>query len=115
MPVPAKPFWLSQANTEFGGNGWASNILSKAGLSVPRYVGDLAGMSAFTILMNPREPVADPGDGMLYFWSSGGNAKQGKPWALKAEKVINFIMRSPTHCRDSIEYDERKKPLRNSW
>ncbi len=77
MPVPAKPFWLSQANTEFGGNGWASNILSKAGLSVPRYVGDLAGMSAFTILMNPREPVADPGDGMLYFWSSGGNVWHG--------------------------------------
>ncbi len=45
----------------------------------------------------------------------GYNAKQGKPWALKAEKVINSIMRSPTHCRDSIEYDERKKPLRNSW
>ncbi|BCK65727.1 hypothetical protein KAM338_23410 [Aeromonas caviae] len=45
----------------------------------------------------------------------GYNAKQGKPWALKAEKIINFIMRSPTHCRDSIEYDERKKPLRNSW
>ena len=29
----------------------------------------------------------------------GYNAKQGKPWALKAEKIINFIMRSPTHCR----------------
>lgn len=45
----------------------------------------------------------------------GYNAKQGKPWALKAEKIINFIMRSPTHCRDSIEYDERKIPLRNAW
>lgn len=45
----------------------------------------------------------------------GYNAKHGKPWALKAEKIINFIMRSSTHCRDSIEYDERKKPLRNSW
>lgn len=45
----------------------------------------------------------------------GYNAKQGKPWALRAEKVINFIMRSPTHCRDSIEYDERKIPLHNAW
>lgn len=45
----------------------------------------------------------------------GYNAKQGKPWALRAEKAINFIMRSPTHCRDSIEYDERKIPLRNAW
>ena len=45
----------------------------------------------------------------------GYNAMQGKRWALWAEKVINFIMRSPTHCRDSIEYDERKQPLRDAW
>ncbi|MDF2414488.1 MULTISPECIES: hypothetical protein [Aeromonas] len=42
-------------------------------------------------------------------------AKQGKHWALRAERVINFIMRSSTHCRDSIEYDERKVPLRDAW
>ncbi|MGY3959544.1 hypothetical protein [Aeromonas popoffii] len=45
----------------------------------------------------------------------GYNAKLGKRWAIRAEKIINFIMRSPTHCRDSIEYDERKIPLRNAW
>jgi len=51
MTVPNKPFWLSQANSEFGGNGWASSILSKAGLSVPRWAGDLAGKSS-SITMN---------------------------------------------------------------
>ncbi len=45
----------------------------------------------------------------------GYNAKEGKLWALRTEKVINFLLRSPTHCRDSIEYDERKIPLRNAW
>ena len=77
MAVPSKPFWLSQANTEFGGNGWASNILSKAGLSIPRYVGELAGKSAFSILRNPDGPVADPGDGFLYFWRSGNDIWSG--------------------------------------
>lgn len=45
----------------------------------------------------------------------GYNAQQGKRWALVCEKIINFIMRSDTHCRDSIEYDERKIPLRDAW
>jgi len=45
----------------------------------------------------------------------GYNAAQGKKWALICEKIINFIMRSKTHCRDSIEYDERKVPLRDAW
>ncbi len=80
MPVPAKPFWLSQANTEFGGNGWASNILSKAGLALPRMAGDLAGMSAFAILNDPGSPYGNPGNGLLTFrsmdgsiWSAGTN------------------------------------------
>lgn len=51
MTVPNKPFWLSQANSEFGGNGWASNIMSRAGLSVPRWIGELAARSA-SITMN---------------------------------------------------------------
>ena len=29
MAVPNVPFWLSQANTEFQANGWASNIMGK--------------------------------------------------------------------------------------
>lgn len=48
MTVPAKPFWLSAANTEFSANGWGSNILSKAGLGTTGLLGQLAGMSAFT-------------------------------------------------------------------
>ncbi|MGL5490439.1 MAG: hypothetical protein ACRDC6_29900 [Shewanella sp.] len=50
MAVPNKPFWLSQANTEFGGDRWSSNILSKAGLSLPRFAGELAGKSSSVVL-----------------------------------------------------------------
>lgn len=77
MTVPNKPFWLSQANSEFGGNGWTSNILSKAGISIPRYVGELAGKSAFSIIRNPGNPVAENADGMLYFWRSGNDVWGG--------------------------------------
>ena len=47
MAVPNGPFWLSQANTEFQANGWASNIMGKAGLGTTGLLGRLAGMSAF--------------------------------------------------------------------
>ncbi len=50
MAVPNKPFWLSVANTEFAANHWASNILSKATLSLPRYAGELAGRSSSVVL-----------------------------------------------------------------
>ena len=49
MTVPAVPFWLSAANTEFAGSGWASNIMSKAGLAVPGWTSSLAGKSAATV------------------------------------------------------------------
>lgn len=48
MAVPNVPFWLSQANTEFQANGWASNIMWKAGVAVPGWCSQLAGRSAFT-------------------------------------------------------------------
>ena len=48
MAVPNGPFWLSQANTEFQANGWASNIMGKAGVAVPGWCSQLAGRSAFT-------------------------------------------------------------------
>lgn len=48
MTVPAKPFWLSAADTEYNANNWASDMLSKAGIAAPRYAGDLAGRSAWT-------------------------------------------------------------------
>ena len=53
MAVPNVPFWLSQANTEFAGNGWASNIMSKAGLAVPGWASSLAGKSAVTVVGSP--------------------------------------------------------------
>lgn len=46
MAVPNIPFYLSAANTEFAGSGWASNIMSKAGLTVPGWASSLAGKSA---------------------------------------------------------------------
>lgn len=46
MAVPNVPFYLSQANTEFAGNGWGSNILSKAGVAVPGWCSQLAGMAS---------------------------------------------------------------------
>lgn len=48
MQVPNVPFWLSQANVEFGGGGVASTILSKAKIPAPRWLSNLAGKSAFT-------------------------------------------------------------------
>lgn len=48
MAVPNVPFWLSQANTEFQANGWASNIMGKAGVPVPGWCSQLAGKSAYT-------------------------------------------------------------------
>ena len=46
MAVPNVPFWLSQANTEFQANGWASNIMGKAGVAVPVWCSQLAGMAS---------------------------------------------------------------------
>ena len=48
MQVPNVPFWLWQANVEFGGGGVASTILSKAKIPAPRWLSNLAGKSAFT-------------------------------------------------------------------
>jgi hypothetical protein len=48
MPIPAKPFWLSAAYAEFGGNRWMSDTANRAGIPAPRWLGDLAGRSAWT-------------------------------------------------------------------
>lgn len=55
--VPNVPFWLSKANTEFGGGGAASTILSKAGIPAPRWLSNLAGKSASTHVLTPRVQV----------------------------------------------------------
>ncbi|AZV01976.1 hypothetical protein [Aeromonas phage Akh-2] len=41
MTVPNIPFTLSQANTEFGGTGRASDIMNKAGLGTTGLVSRL--------------------------------------------------------------------------
>lgn len=48
MAVPNAPFWLSAANTEFKGNGWGSDIRTKARLPAAGWLSELAGKSAFT-------------------------------------------------------------------
>ncbi|MGN4986518.1 hypothetical protein [Aeromonas hydrophila] len=48
MTVPNKPFWLSAAHNEFGGNRWMSDTANRAGLPAPCLLGDLAGRSAST-------------------------------------------------------------------
>ena len=53
MTVPAKPFWLSAANTEFSANGWGSDILSKAGLGTTGFLGQLAGKSNIVFVKGP--------------------------------------------------------------
>lgn len=51
--IPSGAFWLSQANTEFQGNNWASNVLAKANKPAPRWLSNLRGMSALTLIQNP--------------------------------------------------------------
>lgn len=60
--VPNVPFWLSQANTEFGGGGVTSTILSKAGIPAPQWVSNLAGKSASTHVLTPRVQVQGQGE-----------------------------------------------------
>lgn len=46
--IPNGPFYLSQANQEFGGNGYATDILTKAGVPAPRLLSELMGKSAYS-------------------------------------------------------------------
>lgn len=46
MAVPAVPFWVSAAKTEFSGNnGWCSDIIVHSRRTVPRWMSDLGGAS----------------------------------------------------------------------
>lgn len=53
MAVPNIPFYLSQANTEFPGNGRASQIMSNAGLGATGLVSRLAGKSNIVFVKGP--------------------------------------------------------------
>ena len=58
MAVPNVPFYLSQANTEFSANGWASNIMGKAGVAVPGWCSQLAGMASLKKIASIQSVVA---------------------------------------------------------
>lgn len=74
MTVPNVPFWLSDANSEFGGNGWASDICAKAGLALPADLIDLAGRSALTVIGTiPTVVNTTSGAPYLYFTFNGTN------------------------------------------
>lgn len=60
--IPNGPFYLSQANTEFGGGGWASTTLSKAGVPAPRLLSALMGKSASTHTLTPTVQVLGQGE-----------------------------------------------------
>ena len=63
MAVPNLPFMLSQANTEFNGNGWGSDIRTKARLPAAGWLSELAGKSNF-ILINAIPSIIEPGTSM---------------------------------------------------
>ena len=73
MAVPNVPFYLSQANTEFKANGWASNIMGKANVPVPGWCSQLAGKSSashqFTIGRSGNGFWLGYGDGSSVSWS----------------------------------------------
>lgn len=74
MTVPNVPFWLSDANSEFGGNGWASDICAKAGLALPADLINLAGRSALTVIGTvPTVVNTTSGAPYLYFTFDGTN------------------------------------------
>ncbi|EKP0262628.1 hypothetical protein JFQ93_003982 [Aeromonas sobria] len=83
MSVPAKPFWLSDAYNEFGGNRWMSDTANRAGLSVPRWLGELAGRSAFLIVQVPQEAFTYGPDARFLVKMDGSNIigfSEGKGW-----------------------------------
>ena len=53
MAVPNLPFMLSQANTEFNGNGWGSDIRTKARLPAAGWLSELAGKSNIVFVKGP--------------------------------------------------------------
>lgn len=74
MAISSPSFYLSEANTEFAADGYATNIMSKAGVATPAYLSVLAGMSALTVLNAPPSNIDKmKGTVGLLFNLSGGN------------------------------------------
>ena len=102
MAVPNVPFWLSQANTEFAGNGWASNIMSKAGLAVPGWASSLAGKSA-VIVGNPPGTIHNAkaasycavfNDGNTKFVHNNGGSKQTIQLTSKEASHVRYTLQA---------------------
>lgn len=55
------------------------------------------------VWFNGEKPSADE---TISAWI-GRSAIAGKPWALRAEKIIDGIMLAPGHCREAVLRDGR--------
>lgn len=83
MVVPAKPFWLSDAYNEFGGNRWMSDTADRAGLPIPCWLGELAQKSAFTIVQPPQEAFTYYGEARFLVTAQGNDLyaySEGHGW-----------------------------------
>ncbi|MGL4763844.1 MAG: hypothetical protein ACRC2N_02200 [Aeromonas sp.] len=94
IAVPAPSFWLSQANAEFGGNQWGSNILAKAGIPAPQWLSNLAGRSSWSNVMTIG---ADVGFGMADYgfmndpngmWAVGNITPRTTPHGRRIRDVL---------------------------
>ena len=112
MAVPNVPFWLSQANTEFAGNGWASNIMSKAGLAVPGWASSLAGKSA-VIVGNPPGTIHNAkeasycavfNDGNTMFVHNNGGSKQTIQLTSKAASHVRYTLQAGGNYTPQFNY-----------
>ncbi|MGY3892824.1 hypothetical protein [Aeromonas enterica] len=75
MAVPNKPFLLSAAYGEFGGNRWMSDTANRAGLPAPCWLGELAGRSAATVFnMVVAEWEPGQGDTAFGFWAGANGS-----------------------------------------
>ncbi|MGL4843972.1 MAG: hypothetical protein ACRC2Y_05050 [Aeromonas veronii] len=92
IAVPAPAFWLSQANTEFGGNQWGSNILAKAGLPAPQWLSNLAGKAN----ASHQFTIAPRGNGWVGFQDTSGVPVYGQmtPRSVSgAPELTEFVIR----------------------
>lgn len=113
MAVPAVPFWLSAANTEFAGNGWASNIMSKAGLAVPGWASSLAGKSAVTVVGSPPGTIHNAkkasygavfNNGNTVFVHNNGGSQQTVQLTSKEASHVRYTLQSGGNYTPQFNY-----------
>ena len=113
MAVPNIPFYLSAANTEFAGNGRASNIMSKAGLAVPGLASSLAGKSAVTVVGSPpgtiRSAKGAPygavfNNGNTVFVHNNGGSQQTVQLTSKEASHVRYTLQSGGNYTPQFDY-----------